>query len=239
MTFQERFGRLSWKRRHEAVVRVGQVHRQVVRLLFHAGDHHQSFAEIRLRLARTMRQRNEHLPAVQLFATYVILHDGVAAAETVLFSKPVEDPLGRMPLLGRPLLVVVQDGVNDAYSRPKLRPPDRLLSLVAWWNSVLQHLPNRLSRKTKLPGHRTLTPALDTNSPTYTPVYLHLEHPSGVPQASPSRQMQAKPESGGAYFYSAAKHRLRGALWPIFTPALIYALRTCPFGSIQCDWQAR
>jgi hypothetical protein len=56
-----------------------------------------------------------------------------------------------------------------------------LLPLVAWWHRVLQHLPHRLSRKTKLPGYCSLTPALNTNRPPYTPVYLHLEHPSGVP----------------------------------------------------------
>src|ERR1019366_3588617 len=65
--------------------------------------------------------------------------------------------------------------------RPQLGPLDRLLTLVAWRHSVLQALPYRLSRKTKLPGYRSLTPALDTNRTPYTPVYLHLEHPSGVP----------------------------------------------------------
>ena len=59
---------LGRERRHEAVVRVGKIEDQVVRLLFHTGDHDQSFAEVRLRLARCMRQRHEHLPAARLFA---------------------------------------------------------------------------------------------------------------------------------------------------------------------------
>src|SRR5271155_1241160 len=37
----------------------------------------------------------------------------------------------------------------------------------------------RLPRQPKLPGYRSLTPALNTNRTTYTTVYLHLEHPSG------------------------------------------------------------
>jgi hypothetical protein len=181
MAFEERLGGLGRERRHEAVVRVGQIHRQVVRLLFHSGDHDQRFTEVRLRLTRRMLQRHEHLPAAQLRGPNVVLHDRVAACETMLFSQPIEDPLGGVPLLGRPPLVIVQNGVDHAYPRPKLRAPDRLLSLVARWHRVLQHLPNRLSRQPKLPGYRTLTPALDTNRPTHTPVYLHLEHPSGVP----------------------------------------------------------
>src|SRR5665213_3971336 len=55
MSFEKRLRGLGRKRHHEAIVRVGQVHRQVVRLLLHAGDHHQRFAKVRLRLARRMR----------------------------------------------------------------------------------------------------------------------------------------------------------------------------------------
>jgi len=56
-----------------------------------------------------------------------------------------------------------------------------VFALVAWRPSVLQHLPYRLPRQTKITGYRSLTPALDTNRMPDTPVYLHLEHPSGVP----------------------------------------------------------
>ena len=66
MAFQESFGGLGRKRHHEAIVRVRQVHRQVVRLLLHAGNHHQRFAEVRLRFARRMGQRHEHLPGAKL-----------------------------------------------------------------------------------------------------------------------------------------------------------------------------
>jgi hypothetical protein len=50
-----------------------------------------------------------------------------------------------------------------------------------WRHRVLQHLPYRISRKPKLPGYRPLTLAFDSNCTPNTPVYLHLEHPSGVP----------------------------------------------------------
>ena len=99
----------------------------------------------------------------------------------MLFLQPIEDALGRVPLLDWPLLVVAQNGVDHAQPRPQLGPPDRLLPLVAWRHRVLQHLPYRIPRQPKLPGYRSLTPALNTNRTTHTPIYLHLEHPSGVP----------------------------------------------------------
>ena len=66
MAFQKGFGRLGRKCRHEAVIGVGQVHRQVVRLPLHAGHHHQRLAEVHLRFARSMHQRHEHLPSRSL-----------------------------------------------------------------------------------------------------------------------------------------------------------------------------
>jgi hypothetical protein len=51
-----------------------------------------------------MGQRSEHLPAANLFATLVVLHHRVAAREAMLVPEPIEGPLGRVPLLGRPLL---------------------------------------------------------------------------------------------------------------------------------------
>src|ERR1035441_223035 len=102
-----------------------------------------------------------------------------------------------MALLDGPCLVLFMDGIDHAQPRPQLGPLDRLLPLVAWRHRVLQHLPYRLPRQTKLPGYRSLTPALDTNRTPYTPVYLHLEHPSGVPLTMPSRQQFTKLRSGG------------------------------------------
>ena len=50
MAFQKSFGRLGWKRHHEAVVGVRQIHRQVMGLPLHASNDHQRFAEVCLRL---------------------------------------------------------------------------------------------------------------------------------------------------------------------------------------------
>ena len=85
MAFQKGFCCLGRKCRHEAVVGLRKVHRQVVCLLFHAGDHHQHFAEIHLRLTGRMHQRYEHLLAAQHRCAHIVLHDRVAARESVLF----------------------------------------------------------------------------------------------------------------------------------------------------------
>jgi Predicted membrane protein (DUF2339) len=119
--------------------------------------------------------------ATWIVRPHVALHDRVAACKTVLFLQPLEDPLRCVLLLRRSLLVVVQNGVDHAQPRAQLGPLDRLLPLVAWRHRVLKYLPYPLPRKSKLPGYRSLTPSLDTNRTTYTTVFLHLEHPSGVP----------------------------------------------------------
>ena len=67
-----------------------------------------------------MRQRQEHLLAPQSLSVHILAHDAVAARKPMLFSQPVEDSLGRVPLLGRPLLVVFQNGVDHAQHGPSL-----------------------------------------------------------------------------------------------------------------------
>ena len=173
MAFKKSLGRLGGKRHDEAIIGVRQIYREIVRLLLHPRDNNQRFAEIGLRLARSMRQRHKDLPAAYLLATNVVLHDRVAARELVFFLEPVEDPLRRMSLLRRPLLVVFKDRVDHGQPRPQLGTLDRLLSLIARWHRILQHLPNRLAGQPELPGYRSLALPLDSYRSPNTPVYLH------------------------------------------------------------------
>jgi hypothetical protein len=101
-------------------VRMLEVHRQVVRLLLHTRNHHRRLAEVRLRLARRVRQGHKHLPVAQHRHVHVVLHHRVTARELMLFALPLEDPLRSVPLLRRPLSVVVQNGIDDAYPWPRL-----------------------------------------------------------------------------------------------------------------------
>jgi len=181
MTFQEGFSRLGRERRHEAVIGVGQVHHQVVRLPLHTGNHRKGFAEVHLRLARCVDQRHEHLPSTQRCRPHVVLDDRVAAVKPVLFPKPVEDPLGCMPLLYRSLPVIFQDGVDDAQPRPQLRSLHRLHPLISRRNRIAKHLLDRLARDPELPRYLSLAPSLHQHQTPHTPIELHSEHPSGVP----------------------------------------------------------
>jgi len=106
VAFQERFGVLGRKRDHEAIVGLRQIEALEVPFLLHPCDHHQRFAEIRLRVSRRMRQGNEHFLVPEPRLAHVILHDGVAAAKAVLGFQPVPDPLGGVPLLSRLRLVI-------------------------------------------------------------------------------------------------------------------------------------
>jgi hypothetical protein len=117
MSFEESFGRLCRKSLHETIIRVRQVEGHEVRLLLDAVDDHQRFAEVGLRLARRMAERHKHLLTTELGGAHIVLHDRVAARVTVLGSKPFEDPLGRVALFARPLLVVFENGVDHALPR--------------------------------------------------------------------------------------------------------------------------
>ena len=128
------------------------------------------FAEVGLRLARRVGQRDEHLLAADLRRAHVVLHDRVAARIAVLGPQPLEDPLGRVPLLARALLVVFQDRVDHALPRAQLRPPHRLLPLVARRHRILQHLANRLARQPKLPRRRPPAHPLHQHRPPHSRV---------------------------------------------------------------------
>ena len=153
-----------------------------VRLLFRSGDRYLGFAEVGLRLARRVGQRDEHLLAADLRRVHVVLHNRVAARVAVLGSKPLEDPFGRVPLLARPLLVVLENRVDHALPRAQLRPPDGLLPLVARRQGVLQHLPHRLPRKSKLPRRRPPAHPFHQHRPPYPRIQFHCLHASGIPQ---------------------------------------------------------
>ena len=96
--------RLRRRRRIRADVTriaVRQVEGEEMRFLLDPADDDHHLAEVRLRVPGRMVKRHEHLAAAPLMLAQVCLHDGVAAGEPVLVTKPVEDPLGRVPLLAR------------------------------------------------------------------------------------------------------------------------------------------
>ena len=94
-------------------------------LLFDATDHHDRFPEVGLSMASGMIERNEHLPVSPPMFPNVVLDDGVAALEPVLITEPFENPLGRMPLLARPLPILRKPLIDDPGEPVQLRALDR------------------------------------------------------------------------------------------------------------------
>lgn len=81
--------------------------------------------QICLGMAGRMRQRHEHPPAALLALSDVILDDRVAAGETVLFAKAVNNLFRRMTLLARNLTVTIKPCIDDRNERFQLGPPHR------------------------------------------------------------------------------------------------------------------
>ena len=78
-----------------------QVEAEEVDLAALAADHRHRLAEVDLRMAGRMDERDEHLPHPVPPLADVVLHDRVATGEAMLGSEALVDPPGRVPLLGR------------------------------------------------------------------------------------------------------------------------------------------
>ena len=123
---QEGLGGLRRIGLDEAAVAVGQVDDEAVGLALHAADDHQGLAEVALRVARRVGQRDEHLPGLTAMLPDVVLDGGVSAVVAVLVPQPLEDALGGVALLPGAREVILQDPVDDAGE-------ELLLSLSKGW----------------------------------------------------------------------------------------------------------
>ena len=77
-----------------------------------------------------MGEWHEHLTRPKPLLTNVVLHDGVAARETVLVPEAVEDALRSVPLLAVAGPIVFQNPIDDPRERTQLRPPWRLAAAI-------------------------------------------------------------------------------------------------------------
>jgi len=71
-------------------------------------------ADTSLGSGRVTRALDRLIEERGLPSTHVVLHDRVAARVAVLGAESLEDPLGRVPLLARPMLVVFENRVDHA-----------------------------------------------------------------------------------------------------------------------------
>lgn len=82
-------------------------------LLLDVTDHHHGLAEVGLGVSGRMGQRHEHIPPPTLPLPDVVLHNRVAASEPIFVAKPLEHPLGRVPLLAQNATIPVEPTVDD------------------------------------------------------------------------------------------------------------------------------
>lgn len=75
------------------------------------------------------------------------------------FAKPLEEPLGGMPLLARSLTILRQPIVDDPANPIQFGPPDRWQPPIAGWDRKRQNLPNAVTRSSEMPGRFTLAHA--------------------------------------------------------------------------------
>ena len=181
MTVAKGFGGLRWIGLHKAGIAVGQINRQEVGFALHSPYHHQCLAEVCLAMARWMRQRHEHLSGLATTLPDVVLDYRVLAQEPVLICQAVKDTPGRVELLLRQRLIVLQDTVNHSFVRVELRPAWWLFPPVPGRCRVLQHLVDRTAVQPEHPGRLTDAHPFNEVGPTNSPVQIHGVHPSSLP----------------------------------------------------------
>ncbi len=220
---------------HEAGIAVRQVHDEEMRLLFYTADDDHRLAEVGLSMARRMRQRHQQFAAVPFPLPHVILHDGVAAGEPVLIAKPLEHPLGRMPLLAMDPAIALQPAVDDPDEGIQLRPLHRGRSPVSRRNGERHHLGYGVARNVEMPGGLSLAHPLGAGQ-SHLPIQVHGENPPALPAARKGkggrllrRPQQGHPAASVADFLTAVLTVSRGVL--IFRPASTTVIRL-PVSSI-------
>ena len=146
-----------------------------------------------------MGEWHEHLTRPKPLLTNVVLHDGVAARETVLVPEAVEDALRSVPLLAVAGPIVFQDPIDDSRERtPALaasaaRFGDTLAAprtTASYGPSCGLHQTPARPRGCSSPRHDTPAEPVRTTPPDTSPP------PSS--QSNPDRRLYAVP------FWSAA-----------------------------------
>ena len=118
-------------------------------------------------MPRRMHKRNEHLLRPLAPAGNIVLHDRDLASKTVLVAEPIEDPLGCMQLLFRPILVAIIDSTTPLNSSSFGRNGGFLRTYpggtenFSIFETVLALMPNRSA------AARSLIPSIKTACRTH------------------------------------------------------------------------
>ena len=107
----------------------------------------------------------------------VVLDDSVLAAERVLVSQPVIDPLCRVTLLLGDLQVVLEDLIDDALERVQLGTAWWFAPLVPGRCRILEHLAHGVPMQPEHPGRFTNAHPFDVAGSANPAIQLHCVHP--------------------------------------------------------------
>ena len=134
-------------------------------------------AEVRFQpLAWITRQRDKRLHVLPSRFANVAAHRIVAALVTMLITQPFEDALARVPLLGRRLLIVGKDLLDDGmkateHARSELALPRKRLGL--WIDQGFADFASRMVKRA-CDGPNTHAIAVGLANAC---IFVHREHP--------------------------------------------------------------
>lgn len=157
-----------------------KVHGEEMRFPLNTAYDDDGLAKIGLGVPGWVRQRHEHLTATPFALPHIILHDRVAADETVLIAKPLEHPLRRVPLLVMDLPIAFQPTIDDPGEGIQLWPLDRCRPPITGRDRERHHLPDAVARDIEMPRCFSLAHALSTGQPNL-PIQVHGKNPPALP----------------------------------------------------------
>ena len=195
-------------------VRLRQVETKHRQLPAHAADDADAFAEIDLRVAGRMGERDEFGAG----DPHVSLHHRVAAGVAMFDPQPFENPL------------IGLDRVDETESAVRASAVPAAWTAHSWVRGIAAHLGNRVPAQPKDP--RRLAPALsfDEYKPSSRCVRLHCKYPR--PPLRIKVRKDFSPKVAG--FYSATQPHYAAAPWPNIAPP-----RTARNGSLTAERSRR
>lgn len=107
-----------------------------------------------------MGEWNEHLPRFLTMPPNIVLHGRITAGKAFFLTEPFKDPLRRMALLLRTVLILQKPLVNCIGEGFQLRAPNFLAPAVTRGRRIRAHLVDRSTGKAKITGDRTFAAPL-------------------------------------------------------------------------------
>jgi len=128
-------------------------------------------------VTRRMAQGNVHLTADKTPLPDILFHRTVLAGIAVLVAQPLEHTPGRVALLARTELVVLQNRVDDDGERTEHGTADRLAAAIARRLGAGQYLANRRPAQTENTTRMAGAVTRNKTKPSNLDIHIHVIHP--------------------------------------------------------------